>query len=283
MRDPHRTAVRPDQGVEEAALQTVLSADGTVIAYDQDGTGPSLLLVHGTTGNRTSSFAAIRPFLGDSLTVMAMDRRGRGDSGDGPAYAIEREFEDVLAVVDALRAPVWLFGHSFGAQCALGAALQSDKLAGLMLYEPWIAVAGETLYTVEQLDQFDRFLAADDREGLMRMFLVEVVGIPANEVEAGRATPAWGQRLAIAHTIPREARAELSYRLPAIQARRLAIPVLLIRGGDSPPLAKRVIARLEGALPRTRTVVLAGQHHAALRSAPDLLAGVILDFCSAAA
>ena len=259
-------------------MRTVSSADGTLIAYDLDGTGPPIVLVHGMTGSRSTSFAGLRPCLQDHLTVVPMDRRGRGDSGDRPDYAIEREFEDVLAVVNALDAPVLLFGHSFGAVCALGAAMQSDRVIGLILYEPWIAVEDESLYTPAQLRRFDEFLAADNREGLTKMLCSEIVGIPPSDMEQLMAAPSWNERLAVAHTIPREARAEETYRLPADQARKSTIPVLLLLGSDSPPHARKVNTMLEKALPDARTVVLPGQHHAAMRKAPDLVAGAILDF-----
>jgi alpha-beta hydrolase superfamily lysophospholipase len=98
-------------------MKTVTSADGTLIAYEQGGKGPPLVLVHGTTANRTR-WASVRARFEAHFTVTAMDRRGCGDSGDNPDYAIEREFEDVVAVVNALGAPVLLFGHSYGALCA---------------------------------------------------------------------------------------------------------------------------------------------------------------------
>jgi pimeloyl-ACP methyl ester carboxylesterase len=125
-------------------MNTATSADGTAIAYEQGGAGPHLVLVHGTTANRTR-FASIRPRLQQHFTVTTMDRRGCGDSGDSPDYAIDREFADVVAVVNAVGAPAVLFGHSYGALCALGGAMRTDKLAGLILYEPWITW-GERLY-----------------------------------------------------------------------------------------------------------------------------------------
>lgn len=116
-------------------MNTVMSADGTSIAYEQGGAGPHLVLVHGTSANRTS-FASIRPRFEEHFTVTTMDRRGCGDSGDSPEYAIDREFEDVVAVVKAVGAPVLLFGHSYGALCALGAAMQTDKLSGASCTNP---------------------------------------------------------------------------------------------------------------------------------------------------
>jgi pimeloyl-ACP methyl ester carboxylesterase len=120
---------------EHAAMQTVASADGTSIAFERGGSGADLVLVHGTAADR-ARWAAIRPQLEEHFTVTAVDRRGRGDSGDGRNYAAEREYDDIVAVVDALDPPVLLFGHSFGAICSLEAALRTDRLDGLILYEP---------------------------------------------------------------------------------------------------------------------------------------------------
>jgi pimeloyl-ACP methyl ester carboxylesterase len=116
-------------------MKSVTSGDGTLIAYEQGGRGPHLVLVHGISGN-SSVWEAVRPRLEEHFTVARMDRRGRGGSGDSTEYSIEREFEDVASVVNALDAPVLLFGHSYGAICALEAATRTDKLSGLVLYEP---------------------------------------------------------------------------------------------------------------------------------------------------
>jgi pimeloyl-ACP methyl ester carboxylesterase len=258
-------------------MKTVASADGTLIAYEQGGAGPHLALVHGTTANRVR-FASIRPRLEEHFTVTTMDRRGRGDSGDKPEYAIEREFDDVVAVVNAVGAPVLLFGHSYGALCALGAAMRTDKLSGLILYEPWIIAEGESLYTPEQLERLDTLLAVGDREGVAKALFAEIAGFPPHEMELLTSSPSWPDRVAAAHTIPREARAEESYRLPADQIGELSIPILLLLGGDSPPLAGRVNAMLEQALPNARTVVMPGQQHIAMETSPDLLIGAILGF-----
>lgn len=258
-------------------MQTVASADGTLIAYDQGGSGPSLVLVHGTTADRTR-WASVRPQLEEHFTVTCMDRRGRGDSGDSEAYAIEREFEDVAAVVAAVAAPVLLFGHSYGALCALGAALQAAELSGLILYEPWINVEGGTLYTPEQLEYLDTLLAAGDREGVVKALFAEIAGFPPYEMDLLMSTPFWSKRVAMAHTIPRESRAEEFYRPPADKLRKLSVPVLLLTGGDSPPLAARINAMLESMLPDARIAMMAGQQHIAMTTAPDLLVGAVLDF-----
>ncbi|MCI0430660.1 MAG: alpha/beta hydrolase [Rhodospirillales bacterium] len=258
-------------------MKAVASADGTLIAYEQGGTGPNLVLVHGNVASR-ARWASIRPRFEEHFTVTAMDRRGRGESGDGPAYSIEREFEDVAAVVDALDAPVLLFGHSYGALCALGAAMQAKKLAGLILYEPAIYAEGESGVAAEQLDRMEALLAAGDREGVVRVLFAEVLGSPPHEIAALMSSPAWPGRVAAAHTLPRELRAEEAYRLPADRIGKLSIPVLLLLGGDSVAFFGKVAAELAKALPTARTVVMPGQQHIAMDTGPDLVVDAVLAF-----
>ena len=155
--------------------------------------------------------------------------------------------------------------------------MQTDKLSGLILYEPWISW-GESLYRPGQLERLDALLAAGDREEVVKALFTEIVGVPPHEMELLTSAPSWPGRVAAAHTIPREARAEESYRLPADQVGKLSIPVLLLLGGDSPPLAGRVSAMLEKTLPNARTVVMPGQQHIAMDTGPDLLIGAVVGF-----
>ena len=121
--------------------ETVASKDGTPIAYWRSGEGPPLVLVHGTTADH-SRWAPVLPAFEQHFSACAIDRRGRGGSGDSDEYAIEREFEDVAAVVDSLGEPAFLIGHSYGAVCALEAALLTRNVRKLVLYEPPIDVTG---------------------------------------------------------------------------------------------------------------------------------------------
>jgi pimeloyl-ACP methyl ester carboxylesterase len=205
-----------------------------------------------------------------------MDRRGRGGSGDSTDYAIEREFEDVATVVNALDAPVLLFGHSFGAVCALEAAMRTDKLAGLVLYEAPVC-EGESLTSPDLLERLESLVATGDREGAVRTFLAEVARASPNEIEILASSPAWPGRIAAAHTLPRELRSLNAYRLPE-QVGKLSIPVLLLLGGDSPPVFGKANAALERTLPNSLSVVMPGQKHLAMDTAPDLLVGAVLDF-----
>lgn len=257
-------------------MQYATSKDGTRIAYEQGGSGPHLLLVHGSVLNR-ARWTTIRPHLERHFTVSAMDRRGYGESGDQADYVLAREFEDIVAVVDALGSPVLLFGHSFGALCALEAAMQIERLSGLVLYEPFIG-EGEGFCTPAQLQRLEDLLAAGDRAGVVRAFMADVMGMAPQQIDALQLSPTWANRVAAAHTIPREHRAEERYRLPVERAARLSTPTLLLQGGDSLPVFASVIARLQSVLPNARTTMLPGQQHMAMETAPDLVVAAVLDF-----
>jgi pimeloyl-ACP methyl ester carboxylesterase len=248
-----------------------------LIAYEQAGNGPHLVLVHGMAASRMR-WASIRPRFEEHFTVTAMDRRGRGDSGDNPEYFIEREYEDVAAIVSSLDAPVLLFGHSSGAICALEAAMRTDMIAGLVLYEPVIFGEGEHGVSPEQLERLEAVLAAGDREGVVKAFMGEIVGMSPDELQILISSPAWPGRVAAAHTLPRELRAEEAYHLATNRVGKLSIPVLLLLGGDSSPIFRRTIAKLEKTLPNSRTVVMPGQQHIAMDTGPDLVIGAVLTF-----
>src|SRR5918997_6374680 len=131
---------------------TITSKDGTQIAYRRSGEGPPLVLVHGTAANH-SRWSPVLPALEKRFTVYAMDRRGRGGSGDADGYAVHREFEDVTAVIDSIGEPVNLLGHSYGALLALEAALLTRNIRKLVLYDPGIEVAGQEIYPHEVIDR----------------------------------------------------------------------------------------------------------------------------------
>ena len=258
-------------------MRTIASADGTLIAYEQGGQGPHLVLVHGYPASR-ERWASIRPKFEQHFTVTAMDRRGRGDSGDSPTYSIERESEDVSAIIKALNGPVLLLGHSFGGLCALEGAMQAENVAGLILYEPSIYGEGESGVPPELLDRLDALLASGEREGVVTTVMAEIAELSRHEIEVSKASPAWLGRVAAAHTLPREIRAEETYRLSADRVDELSIPVLLLLGSDSPPFYGRAIARLQEILPNSRTLELPGQQHIAMDTGPDLLVSVVLAF-----
>ncbi|MEX2599037.1 MAG: alpha/beta fold hydrolase, partial [Dehalococcoidia bacterium] len=247
-------------------MQTVKSTDGVEIAFWKSGNGPNLVVVHGTSADHTR-WRPVLPMLEEHFTVCAMDRRGRGASGDAPGeYVLEREYQDVAAVCDALDGPVHLLGHSYGALCAMEAALRARNLGKLVLYEPPIPVEG-TFYAEGLHERLERLLEQDDRDGVLVTFFREVVRMPEHELEALRADASWQARFAAAHTIPREF-ADGDYVLKPERFQELRTPTLLLTGENSPAFMRDATAAVAAALPDSRVVVMPGQHHVAITMAP---------------
>jgi pimeloyl-ACP methyl ester carboxylesterase len=259
------------------ARETVTSKDGTTIAYWRSGEGPPLVLVHGTTADH-SRWTPVMTAFERRFTVCAIDRRGRGGSGDPDDYAIGREFEDVAAVVDSLGEPAFLLGHSYGALCALEAALLSRNVRKLVLYEPPMDVSGEGINPPGIVDRLEAMLEAGERDGVVATMMREVAGAPPEVVEYMRSFPAWQARVAAAHTIPRELRAPEAYRFDPERFRDLEVPTLLLIGGDSPATFEEAERAVAQALPSSRMLVLPGQGHVAMDTAPDLFTSEVLRF-----
>jgi pimeloyl-ACP methyl ester carboxylesterase len=259
----------------EPVLEKTSALDGTPIAYWRSGHGPALVLVHGMTADHTR-WEGVLPLLDPHVTAYAMDRRGRGASGDQPDHSIEAEAADVAAVVEAVAAAtgtdVDLFGHSFGATCALEAALLTTRLRRLVIYEPGLAVT-----TDELADRLAALLAQGRREDVV-VTLLQEAGMTPEQVEQARRSPSWPGRVAAAHTVVRECRAEQSYRLEPRRFAAVRVPALLLVGSESPPEITGESERLADAMPDARVVRLDGQGHVAMVTAPDLFAARTLAF-----
>lgn len=255
-------------------MEHVTSSDGTRIAYERTGSGTPLVLVHGTSAEHFS-FRFLEPMLTDRFTLYAVDRRGRGGSDDSPdSYAIESEFADIASLVDSLAEPADLFGHSYGATVALGAAARARNLRRLVLYEPAPGVAQSDPQILARLDAL---LAEDEREQLLTIFLAEA-GLDADALEQLRASPVWAGRVAAAHTIPRELRAEESHHPDPETLSSRSIPVLLLLGSESPEWAKKGTEAVHSVLPNSRVAVLEGEGHIAILTAPQLVADEVARF-----
>jgi pimeloyl-ACP methyl ester carboxylesterase len=259
-------------------MEKVTSRDGTAIAFARSGSGPPLVLVHGTSASHIR-WAPVLPGLEPHFTVYAVDRRGRGESGDAESYTLEREFEDVAAVVDAVGEPAYLLGHSYGGICALQAALLR-KVRKLLLYEPPIPLAGVPIYPEGVIERLEALLDAGDREGVVSTFMREVVRMPPHEFERFSSSPAWPARVAAAHSLPRELRAHERYSFDPRRFQGLTTPTLLLLGGDSPPFFRAAIAALDEALPNSHVVILPGQQHIAIDTAPDRFVAEVVGFLS---
>jgi pimeloyl-ACP methyl ester carboxylesterase len=264
------------------ATTHVVSRDGTRIAYWTSGDGPPLLLAHGTSGSH-ERFAPLLPYLEPHATVHVMDRRGRGGSGDAPEYALEREFEDVAAVVDAIAdssgARVDVYGHSYGGECVFGAALLTSNIRSLVLYEGWPPVVPEKLkFPIGVEERLDALVTSGDREAALELFWREVVKVSEEDIRAVRAQPTWAARVATVHTITREFRAFFGDTFDPERAARITVPVLLLAGTDTPAELRDDPETVATALPNARVVYLEGQQHVADVLAPEFFAERVLEF-----
>jgi pimeloyl-ACP methyl ester carboxylesterase len=261
----------------DAAFEQVVSADGTPIAVWRSGDGSPLVLVHGTAADH-SRWAPVLPALGERFTVLAIDRRGRGRSGDADPYAVEREFEDVAAVVEWAGEAVDVLGHSYGGTCVLEAALLTDRIRRLVVYEAPMGFLASPPHVVERLHAL---LAAGRRDELVAFFMQEVAGLPPDQVELLRSLPAWEARVAVAHTIPREERAVRAYSFDAERFRAVRVPTLLLQGGESRREFMVAAEAVQAAVPDCRTVVMPGQRHAAMDTGTELFTTEVLRFLEA--
>jgi pimeloyl-ACP methyl ester carboxylesterase len=269
-------------GTAEATVTRVPSRDGTAIAYWTTGAGPPLVLVHGAVADHRR-WRPLLPYLEPRACVHALDRRGRGASGDAPGYELAREFEDVAAVVDAVAAasgsPVDVYGHSFGGLCAYGAATLTANIRRLVLYEGWPPVdpAGREL-PAGVGERLDALLAEGDHDAVVETMFREVVRMPEVELAALRAQPAWPARVAAAPTITRELRAISQVAFDPAGAARITAPTLLLTGSESRDPFAADTGTVAAALPDARVVVLEGQQHVADILDPEGFAGHLVGF-----
>jgi len=254
--------------------EQVVSADGTPIAVWRSGGGPPLVLVHGAAADH-SRWAPVLPALEERFTVLAVDRRGRGRSGDAEEYSLAREAEDVVAVVEWAGEGVSVLGHSHGGVCALEAALLTDRIRKLVLYEPPMGFLKAPPHVVERLDAL---LEEDDRDELVAYFMQEVAGVPPDQLEMLRSLPAWQARVAVAHTIPREERANREYEFDPARFRSVDVPTLFLLGGESSDPFRLAAEAVAAAVPDCRVVILPGQRHVAMDTATELFTAEVLSF-----
>jgi pimeloyl-ACP methyl ester carboxylesterase len=253
-------------------LRHVTAPDGVRLACDVRGEGPPLVMVHGA-GSARWSFDLVRAHIEDRFTVWALDRRGRGDSEDGDGYSLEREFEDVEAVVFEAGGglpDVFLFGHSYGALVAAGAATRVGRLEGLVLYEPPM---GGVLEDEAWIGRYEARIAAGERAEAVRAFMRDVGGYREEEIDTLERTPLWEARLEIAPTAVRELRAEQEFELDSIGLRWLdRMRCVLLLGSESPDWARRSTDAFAAAIPGAEVRVLDGHGHGANLSGPELVA-----------
>jgi pimeloyl-ACP methyl ester carboxylesterase len=255
-------------------MKTIISKDGTSIAYDRSGKGPAIILVVGAFNDRATG-APLARSLEPHFTVFNYDRRGRGESGDTAAqesrepYAIEREIEDLDALIDQAGGTAGVFGYSSGATLALRAAAHGLAISQLALYDPppTGAKAGQLAPKLTEL------IAAGRRGEAVELFQTEAVGIPAAIVAQMRSAPFRPALEEIAHTLVYESL--ILSLLPDERIASVRAPTLVIDGENSPELVRQAAQSLARALPNAQYRTLKGQGHDLV---PDAVAPLLEEF-----
>lgn len=255
-------------------METARSGDSTRIAIDRYGEGPPLVLVVGAFCDRTTP-AALAGRLAPQFTVFSYDRRGRGSSGDAAPYAVEREIEDLEAVVDVAGGSAFVYGHSSGAVLALEAAARDLPVTKMVVYEPPYIVEGTRARPTTLATRVGELISSDRRSEAAELFLVEGPGMPPEVLARMKAAPAWSQFEALAHTLPYDLAICADQVVPAERLATIGVPTLALSGGDSPRWAREAVDAVARAIPGSEQRVLDGQTH---NVADDVLARVLAEF-----
>jgi pimeloyl-ACP methyl ester carboxylesterase len=256
-------------------MRTVVSADGTKIAFDQAGEGPPLILMVGAFNDRSTG-ALLAEALASRLTVVNYDRRGRGASGDTQPYAVEREVEDLDALIREVGGSAQVFGYSSGANLALEGAARGLNITKLALYEAAFIIGNDVPRPPKDMAAQLAALVSSDRRGdAVELFQMKLVGIPEQVVAQMRHAPFRPALEATAHTLVYEASIVGDLTLPVMRLRSIKAPTLAIYGGASPAFMANAARAIADAIPNGQARALDGQSHDIV---PAALAPVLLEF-----
>lgn len=264
-------------------MKTVNSKDGTKIAFDQIGNGPTVILVDSALADRTIC-AKLAKLLSEDFTVINYDRRGRGDSTDTQPYAVEREVEDIEALIDGAGVSAFIFGSSSGAVLALEAASKLPaKVSKQILYEPpFIVDDSRTPMPEHFLKQVQDLLAKDKRSDALNLFFSTAMGIPAIFVFMMRLMPSWSKSNAVAHTLPYDLAimGDTQQGKPLFKSRWATanMPTLVLTGGKSEAFFHKAGDALAEVLPNAEHKILKDQHHGSAVMSPNVIASEMTQF-----
>lgn len=266
-------------------MPTVTSADGSTIAYDRAGSGPTVVFVSGAFNNRFTC-APVAALLQDSFTTVCIDRRGRGDSVDAIAptdvasYEVAREIEDLDAVIAAEGGRASVFGYSSGAILALYAAASGSAITCLALYEPPFALGGLADRDREGLrDRLARLIADGDRSEAVATMQTQGIGLPAEFVEQIKQSPMWPSLEAVAQTVVYDATLTGGPNLPTPAMTDLDLEVCVLAGEESWEGLRSASAELPDHLSRAHYVEVEGgaDHGIPAGATADALRGFLAD------
>jgi pimeloyl-ACP methyl ester carboxylesterase len=256
-------------------METVKSADGTVIAYDQAGAGPALVVSVGAFCTRHTFVAP--PDLRQRFTVVTYDRRGRGDSGDTQPFGPEREYEDLAAVAAATGPkPPFVFGHSSGAAIALRAAAAGVPLAAIAAYEAPFHNEDAPRPAIDPAGHIRELVGAGRRDEAVRFWMAEVVQAPAEVVAQLEGAP-WAKALEVlTPTLPYDI-AVAAGGVPTAELAKITAPVLVLGGANSPAWFRRSVAEQAAAIPGARLQMIDGYDH---NAPPEVITPILTEFFS---
>jgi pimeloyl-ACP methyl ester carboxylesterase len=255
-------------------MHKVASLDGTTIAYEKAGEGPPILLLGG--GFRTHEiFAPLISDLEQHCTCYAYDRRGRGESGDAPAYAVEREIEDMAAVIAEAGGEAVVFGGSSGAILALEAAMAGVPITKLALMEPSYRPEGYPRPPEDFEAKLRALLAEDRRDEAAEYFLAEFADFPSERIAQVRRSVLWPQYLEVAHTLVYDTVICADYRVPVERLAALDTSTLLITSKITHDWLLAAAQQTAAAMPNATLVSLPGVHHVV---PPEVLGPALIEF-----
>jgi pimeloyl-ACP methyl ester carboxylesterase len=258
-------------------MSDVTSKDGTTIAYDQSGSGPAVVIVGCVLGDRSQQ-APLAALLAPRFTVFNYDRRGHGASGNTAPYAVEREFEDLAAILDAAGGSAYVYGTSGPGVLALYAAGSlAPKIRKLAIWEPPFILEGSGRQAPKDYQQRLASLMAEGRRGdMVELFFVEAVGMPAEFVAQMRQAPWWPMQEAMAPTLIQNAEIMGDFSLPAERMAKVTTPALVIDGAETPWLSYAAQA-VADAVPHAERRTISGQPH---NVAPEAMVPVLEKYFS---
>ncbi|HEU4947268.1 MAG TPA: alpha/beta hydrolase [Kribbella sp.] len=248
-------------------MNKVISADGTPIAYDRSGQGPAVILVDGALCSRAQGpMPDLAARLAPEFTVYHYDRRGRGDSGDTAPYAVEREVEDLAAMIEEAGGTACVYGSSSGAALALAAAAAGLPISRVAAFEaPFVVDDSRDRFPRTWIADLSELAASDRRGEAVTYFMTKGIGLPGFVVTMMKLMPAWKQLKAVAHTLPYDATVLgdncFGEPLDASQWKAVSTPVLVVGGGKSPQWMRTSVKALADAVPGATHREIPGQNH----------------------